>query len=97
MEDHKKTVSQQREEIDRLTARVSGLEEDAIDSAKNFDDAMQTIEGLSNQVSSLKHALNEKDKQINTLMEKHNSLVHKNNDNEGTIAFLIKDREHCQC
>ena len=96
MEEYKKTVIQQGEEIERLTARVSGLEEEVSDSAKNLDDTIKTI-GLSNQVFSLKCALNMKDKQINTLMEKHDNLVHKNKENEETIAFLIKDREHCRC
>ena len=58
---------------------------------------IKTNEGLSNQVSSMEHALKEKNTQINTLVEQHNNLVHKNNDNEETIASLIKYREHCQC
>ena len=97
MEEHKKTVIQQSEEIAKLTAEVSRLEEEATDLAKSLEDMIKIIDGLLSQVASLKRALNEKDERIYTLMEEHNNLVHENNDNEVTIASLIKDHQHYQC
>ena len=97
MEEHKKTVIQQGEEIAKLTAKVNRLEEEATDLSKSLEDMIKINDGLLSQVASLERGLNEKDERIYTLMEEHNNLVHENNDNEVTIASLIKDRQHCQC
>ena len=90
MEEHKKTIAQLREEIKKLSATVNGLKEEALDSAKNLEDVINTNSGLLNQISSLKSALSEKDKQIATLLEQHNQ---KNKENKS----LLGDQEQYQC
>ena len=97
MEEFEKAIFQKNEEVQSLNAMIEGLKEEASESEKNLKDVLKTYEGLLNHVSSLESALNGKDEQIRTLLTQHiDLLVHKNKENEETIASLRKDLEH-QC
>ena len=97
VEEYRQKVIQKDAAIIRLNTRVNGLEEEASDSAKNLEDVIKTNDALLLENDKLRKLVNEKDKQISTLLEEHNCLVHKNNKNEETIASLTKQNQHCHC
>ena len=94
MEERKKTITQQGNQIAQLAATVEELKEDASDTGKN---EIKTKDDLTHQVSKLECALTEKDEQNDSLLKQYNLLVHNNKENEETIASLLRDLEHCQC
>ena len=103
MDAYRNQVFQQNIEIAKLNARINGLEEEGSDSAKNLEDVIKTNDALilengrlKDQVSSLESMLNEKEKQINTLMGEYNSLVHKVKENAQRVALPVKSHELCQ-